>query len=169
MDKIKNLLILLLVGYVLYDLFIATPQLEQLLTNKIEEAINIEDEEGPELAVYMNYLQLYMNKLWFAGSNGNFELAAFYAHELEEVAEELVESEIIDDGYNISQLIKQMLLPAIEEVETAIKEENVALFKDGYTLAVNSCNACHNVTKHAFIKISTPKTPVFDNQVYEKP
>ena len=40
-------------------------------------------ERSYELAEGMHYLQIYMNKLWFAGIEENEELTNFYLHELE--------------------------------------------------------------------------------------
>lgn len=169
-NKFSTILTIALAIFIIWDTFILEPakfeKMQKEITDLENQIANSHTEE--ELAVHMNYMQLYMNKLWFAGSADNFKLAGFYTHELEEIAEDIVKSEIMEDGHDISNLMKIMLLPAIKSLEDAVKEQNTALFKEGYTRMVNTCNACHTTTEHEFIKIIQPKTPVFDNQDYQK-
>jgi hypothetical protein len=122
--------------------------------------------EEPELAIYMGRLQLFMNKLYFAGINQNDELSAFYIHEIEETLEELVAAKIIDDGIDISLNTQLFGLNQLENFEKQLEDKSTD-FKNAYSLLVQSCNNCHSVSKHPFIVIKEPTNPVFDNQVYE--
>ncbi|WP_436514792.1 hypothetical protein [Ekhidna sp. To15] len=122
-----------------------------------------EVEEYPVLET-MGYYQKFSHKLWLAGKNKNWKLADFYTHELEEVTENLIEGDVIHDNYNMSNLSEAILLPKIEKVEEAIRQENEVLFLENYELMISSCNLCHNTTKHNFIKITIPNDSTIWNQ-----
>lgn len=126
-----------------------------------------EHEEGEyELAMAMGHLQRFAGKLWFAGSQENWELSAFYAHELEEVMEEVIDHDVVDDGKNISQLMEQMALPSLEYMEEIVKAKNSSEFESAYLGLVNACNSCHAISDHGFIEIIVPSTPSITNQNY---
>ncbi|WP_370088843.1 hypothetical protein [Ekhidna sp.] len=112
----------------------------------------------------MGYYQRFSQKLYLAGTNQNWELADFYTHELEEVTENLIASDVIHDNFNLSNLSEAMLLPKIEKVEEAIRQKNEVLFLENYELMISSCNLCHNATKHKFIKITIPNDSSIWNQ-----
>lgn len=131
---------------------------------EVEKEIVVEEEF--ELADVMAKFQYHYNKLWFAAQAENWELAAFYAHELEESFESLEEANVIEEGQNLSQLLKQMALPAFEELEVSIKKKDLSEFTDNYNALINGCNSCHAATQHGFIQIKVPETKVIDNQVY---
>jgi len=104
----------------------------------------------------MGYYQRFSHKLWLALEKKNWELAAFYAHELEEVTEEFVDSGVVDDGMELSAYAQQILAPAIEEMDKAIDQKDQVLATANYLALVNTCNSCHATTKHAYIKILVP-------------
>ncbi len=118
-----------------------------------------------ELAVLMGRMQLYMNKLYFAGIHNNEPLRDFYIHELEEIMEDIRDGEVTHDGVDISTNIKLFGLDQLEVFEKAI--ENNEDFKASYNIFVQACNSCHMASKYPFIIIKEPTNPVFDNQVYE--
>lgn len=122
------------------------------------------DPEEFELAVYMQRMLTYSNKLWFSGKAGNKALVDFYIHELEESMERIHEADITYEGVKISPLIEQLGLNGIESFEH--KMEDNANFEQAYNLLITQCNNCHKSSKHAYIEIKTPETPSFDNQRY---
>lgn len=132
-----------------------------------EDADEDEDEdEEYELAVTMGRMQIYMNKLWFAGKGENWDLAGFYIHETEECMEEIESKNLKEEGVELSSAIKDWGLNPLSELEKSVKEKDSKLFLDKYTFMVANCNSCHVATQKSFIKISQPTTPVFTNQVY---
>lgn len=155
----------LLTVFVLFQAFTIDTLRADLQTLKSASAI---EPPHAELAEYMGSMQQFMNKMWFAGSAGNAELAKFYHHEVEEVLEELVEENIEDEGHAVSELARTMLLPAVEELETAIASADSATFRGAYVGVVNACNACHQVTEHGMIAIKLPTLPFIDNQEFAK-
>ncbi len=125
-----------------------------------------EDVEHHELAVYMQRLQWYSNKLYFSGKAGNARLTEFYLHELEEVMEEVVEAKIIDEGNNISTLMETYGLNIVERASTQMPGATEEVFAEQYHSLIESCNSCHVVSDHKYIKIIEPTLPVIDNQNY---
>jgi hypothetical protein len=122
------------------------------------------EEEGEELAPYMASLQRYTEKLYLAGSNENWELAHFYEHEVEEVAEELAEGGFEEDGHDISALVEAMLLPTVARVEAATEERSAEAFDAAYRGLLTACNGCHDATEHGFIKLQVPDTNAYPSQ-----
>ncbi len=123
-------------------------------------------ESDYELARAMGFMQVYMAKLWFAGKNENQALAKFYAHEIEETLEEIEDQNIEADGHNISVLSKSMAVPALEQLEEIIKNNDFISFDQAYNNMVNACNSCHSVTDHSFIKIKVPEESMQFNQIF---
>lgn len=68
------------------------------------------------------------------------------------------------EGYDISELVGTMTSPSFKKVEKSIHEQDIEAFTDSYKLLVQSCNACHQTTKHQFVKIEIPKDKGFFNQ-----
>jgi len=130
------------------------------------EAPSHEHHEEHELAVYMQRLQWYSNKLYFAGKSENSRLTEFYLHELEEVMEEVVEAKIIDEGKNISTMMETYGLSIVERASTQMPGAAEEDFLKQYHALTESCNSCHVVSDHKFIKIIEPTLPVADNQKY---
>lgn len=123
-------------------------------------------EQEVELVALMGRMQLYMNKLYFAGINENKELRDFYIHEIEETIEEIEDGEVMHEGVNISQNMQMYGSAQLEVFEEALAD-NSKDFKSAYNGFVNACNSCHTASKYPFIIIKEPTKPVFDNQVYE--
>lgn len=127
-----------------------------------------EEEEEVEVALYMTHIQRHMDKLYFAGKNEHWELAAFYTHEVEEMMEELEKHNVVeDDGIKISPLLKAMGLTPLEYLEESIEKKDKKEFLNLYTNQVQQCNACHTAAGYSFIKIKEPDNPAFTNQIYK--
>jgi len=108
----------------------------------------------------MGAMQRYLHKLDLAVRADNVELAAFYLHEVEEVAEEIVDEVPEYDGRPVSQLVESTLEPGLEALETAIENG------DGMTTAmrqlIDACNNCHRATDHAYIVIERASSNPFN-------
>lgn len=125
----------------------------------------IEDEEYPLLET-MGYYQRFSQKLWLAGVNENWELAEFYAHELHEVTEELVKSNVMHDGMNLSDMAESIIEKNIQRVDGAVDQKDQVVFRQSYELMIGSCNVCHIKTEHPFIKILVPNDSTLFNQQF---
>ncbi|WP_375560503.1 hypothetical protein ACE193_22875 [Bernardetia sp. OM2101] len=151
----------------------------EILASKQQEALqkiksspnkeeNKTEEEHYELALAMARMQTYMQKLHFAGQNENWKLAQFYTHELEETMEDIIDHNVVDEGTEISNLVKTMAFPNIEKLEKTIESKEKISFVEGYQLLLRSCNNCHITSKHEFIKVTTPQNEDFINQDFGK-
>jgi mono/diheme cytochrome c family protein len=108
----------------------------------------------PGLAVQMKDMQYWTHKLALSIDAGNLELADFYHHELEEAVEDLIDSIDTYDGFAIAQLTSSMLMPALETLEDRLDDDDVAGMRVAFSGVVQACNSCHQVTEHAFIRIT---------------
>ena len=93
-------------------------------------------------------------------------MTEFYLHELEEVMEEVVDAKIIDEGNNISTLMETYGLDIVERASTQMPGASEEVFAEQYHALIESCNSCHVVGDHKYIKIIEPTLPVADNQNY---
>ncbi len=119
-----------------------------------------------ELSVPMGALQRFADKLYFAGQGESWDLAAFYLHEMEEVAESLLEPGAVADGVPLAPLLQALLLPSLSTLAEAVKQRDAAAFVARYPAVVNGCNACHQATRHGFVRITVPERSMFENQSF---
>ncbi|HEY8991430.1 MAG TPA: hypothetical protein VIM46_05610 [Luteolibacter sp.] len=121
------------------------------------------------LGEQMGYMQRYADKLWFAGKQGNWELAKFYQGEITETAEDIAHAKVVKDGIAVGSLLGSRLPPVVEMVDQAVEEKDPVKFEAGYRAMVESCNACHAATEHAFIRVAVPAgPPAHWNQEFHK-
>ena len=132
------------------------------LTKKIEslETAN-ENKFKPGLGTLMNAIQIHHLKLWKSGINENWELANFELHELEERFEDIERYHI--NSSNIKSV--KMIYPQLADLEEVVKEKNKITFIKEYELLTATCNSCHQINDHPFIKIAVPNKSD-DNQVF---
>ena len=136
-----------------------TAELQQRITN-------LEDKIGnaykPGLGELMGSIQMHHSKLWFAGKAKNRKLAEFELHELKEIIADV--STFQSERKESEQI--GMISPALDIIETAIKENNSPLFERSYRQLTNSCNNCHRINHYEYIIIKVPEVPVFGNQEF---
>ena len=136
----------------------------QILQNRIDSLESrLADTYKPGFGEFMSSIQIHHNKLWFAGQKQNWKLADFEIHEIIENIDaikkyqrERKESEEID-----------MIEPALDSVNAAIKQEDPVAFKSSYILLTNTCNSCHRATNFEFNVVKIPDNPPFSNQDFK--
>ncbi len=138
------------------------------ITTQGDEAVEVSAENSVDAVAVMGRLQIYMNKLYFAGKAENKALYQFYLNELREGMTEISGAKIKIDGIDLSGNMDGFGLPSLKVIEKRIGEEGFKNFDSHYTNVITACNSCHKVSKKGFINITVPKTPIFDNQVYTK-
>jgi hypothetical protein len=67
----------------------------------------------------------------------------------------------------ISKLAGIMTKQPFSQLEQAVEKELLPDFEGAYKRMMNTCNQCHQTTKHSFIKIALPQTPIVSNQQYK--
>jgi hypothetical protein len=138
------------------------------IDNRSSELAEDVEQEYPLLQT-MGYYQRFSHKIWLAIENKNWELAEFYAHELEEVTEEFIESNVVDEGKNLSTTAAGILMPAIEKLDEAIDQKDEVLAGQNFRALIQSCNACHAINEHAYIRILLPDSVHIFNQDFNVP
>jgi len=115
----------------------------------------------------MHKFQRFADKLYFAGTAKNKRLASWYLWKLEQAAFD-VTSHKTEPWYpphvDEADLVTNMLMPAIMDMEENLKTDNWNAFTDDYNALVLSCNGCHQVTQHEYVKIIVPVKPTYGNQ-----
>ena len=118
----------------------------------------------PGFGEFMSGIQVHHAKLWFAGINSNWELADFEIHEIIEALENLQKFQA--ERKETKSLT--MLNPALDSMNNAIQQKDLALFKSSYTLLTATCNKCHNAVDFSFNEVTIPEVPPFSNQSFKK-
>ncbi len=154
----------------IYQIFQLKSELREIKKGKTEipkDTTKVEAvEEEFELAPIMGRMQVYANKLWFAGDAENWELSAFYIEEIEEAMEEIEESNAEENGVNLSQAVKEWGLTPIKNLEKTVESKDKKQFILEYDNLTINCSGCHTTTKHSYIRIIRPTSPIFTNQKY---
>lgn len=136
----------------------------QILQNRLDSLERkLADTYKPGFGEFMSSIQIHQNKFWFAGQNKNWKLADFEIHKITEnldaikkYQKERKESKKID-----------MLDPALDSMNAAIKQKDPAAFKNSYILLTNTCNSCHRANDFEFNVVKIPDTPPFSNQDFK--
>jgi hypothetical protein len=115
-----------------------------------------EEEPSQDLPALMMFMQRYAEKLHMAGQEGNWELAAFYVHELEETGEALRDGGYEARGLSLTSLADTSFLPAVREVDRAIDVDPQA-FDASFRRLAASCNTCHQASGYGFLRIVVPE------------
>ncbi|MEX0845389.1 MAG: hypothetical protein WD022_08900 [Balneolaceae bacterium] len=110
------------------------------------------------LIYHMSFMQRYATKLYFSGMAENWGLADIYAHEIEELAEVIIEGNHVDDEVNVSELLETMLPPEIEQIELAIDAKDKAMFERNYQTMIRTCNKCHQSANYGLVNVTVPET-----------
>jgi hypothetical protein len=135
----------------------------QILQNKIDSLqFKLNNIYKPGFGEFMSSIQVHHAKLWFAGSNDNWDLAAF---EIKEIKESLVNIETYCTDRPETNSIKMIDAP-LESISHAIAQKNRQLFKNDFVLLTNNCNKCHQAINFQYNAVQIPTTPPFANQSF---
>jgi hypothetical protein len=136
----------------------------KVLQNRIDSLESrLADTYTPGFGEFMSNIQVHHAKLWFAGQNENWKLAEFEMNEIKETIDAI-------QKYQTERTESQkigMLNPALDNVNNAIQQKSISLFKSSYTLLTNTCNNCHRATDFEFNVVKIPETPPFSNQDFK--
>ena len=122
------------------------------------------DAYEPGLGEFMTATQARHAKLWFAGKNRNWELAAYEVDEIKEGLADAAKLHATHDGIPVADMIKTLLDPRIERLEKAVDAKNSAEFTTAFDELTNGCNSCHQKSGKPFIRIQRPSEPPVTNQ-----
>ena len=123
----------------------------------------------PGLGEFMTATQLRHAKLWFAGNNGNWALAAWEVGEIREGLGDAANLHATHDGVPVAEMIKTIIAPRLEKLDKAIAAKGGAQFTAAFDDLTDGCNSCHAAANKPFIRIQRPTAPPFSNQDFTPP
>ena len=120
----------------------------------------------PGLGDLMGSLQEQHGKLWFAGSQQNWPLAAYAVDAIKEGIADMSVLRPRYKGESIVEMLKLLTAKPLQDLEEAVEAKNSALFMQAYDLLTQGCNTCHSNHDYGFIAIQRPTTPAWTNLRY---
>src|SRR5690348_13389311 len=111
----------------------------------------------------MSSIQVHHEKLWFAGTAENWQLADFEIHEIMEAVDDI--KTYASDRPETEKIV--MLQTVIDSLNKSIQQKSLYSFKQNFIMLTNTCNNCHTAVYYNFNKIKIPETPPFSNQVFK--
>jgi hypothetical protein len=118
----------------------------------------------PGLGEFMTATQLRHAKLWFAGKNNNWALAAYEIDEIKEGLEDAARLHSTFDGVPVAEMIKTIIAPRLERLDKAVEGKNGTQFIAAFDELTDGCNSCHAGASKPFIHIQRPTEPPLTNQ-----
>jgi len=118
----------------------------------------------PGLGEFMTATQIRHAKLWFAGRQKSWDLAAYEIDEIKEGLEEARRLYPTFDSIPVAEMMKTIIDPRIAELEKAIGAKNKDRFTVAFDEFTGGCNACHAAANKPFIRIQRPIAPPLTNQ-----
>lgn len=151
----------LVCGFCIYGCNQKSATAQKQLETKIDSLQKIIDHGyKPGLGEFMTGIQLHHEKLWFAGKNKNWELADFEMNEIKETLTDIYD--YCSDRPETHFL--PMINPVLDSVGRSIQQKNSISFQKNYITLTNTCNSCHQTTRHGFNVIKIPDTSPFSDQ-----
>jgi hypothetical protein len=118
----------------------------------------------PGLGEFMTATQIRHAKLWFAGRQKNWDLAAYEIDEIKEGLEDARRLHPTFDGIPVAEMMKTIIDPRIAELEKATGSKNNDRFAIAFDELTSGCNSCHAAANKQFIRIQRPIEPPLTNQ-----
>ena len=159
----KKLIVISLITLVIISCAQHSGSVQQLQSQVDSLKIQINNAYKPGLGEFMSGIQVHHEKLWFAGTAENWQLADFEIHEIMEAVDDI--KMYASDRPETKDIM--MLQPAIDSVNNSIQRKSLSSFKQNFIVLTNTCNNCHTAVNYNFNKINIPETPPFSNQVFK--
>jgi hypothetical protein len=98
-------------------------------------------------------------KLYYAGTQRNWELAAAESRDLRGALKRIVSVLPTYQGNDVDAAIVSIIAPRIDQVDAAIAAADPSRFAAAYAELTTACTACHTYLEHPFIVIKVPSDP----------
>jgi len=120
----------------------------------------------PGLGETMSLQQMRHAKLWFAGDNGNWELARYELDELHEGFDDAIKYNPTHDGVPgpLAKIVPVMVGKPLAELDKAIAAKDRGQFALAFDDLTTGCNSCHRASHFGFNHITRPTAPPYSNQ-----
>jgi hypothetical protein len=106
-------------------------------------------------------------RLWLAGHEKNWELAAYAHKELQQAFHTVGTVQPKFRNLTVPEMIESMTGEPMRDLDDAIRARDPKKFADGFDSLTDGCNSCHTALNHQFIVIKTPETSPFANQEFK--
>jgi len=120
----------------------------------------------PGLGDLMGSLQVQHAKLWFAGEQQNWLLAAYSVDAIKEGVADMVVLRPRYKGESIVEMLTLLTAKPLQALEEAVEAKDSALFMQAYDSLTEGCNVCHSKHDYGFIAIQRPTVPAWTNLRY---
>jgi len=106
-------------------------------------------------------------KLGLAGHEKNWALAAYAAAEIRQSFAGIAKAQPKFGGMPVGELFDVALVPALNALDAAIKQQDSQKFATAYEQLNQGCNACHMELAHPFVVIKSPDVSTYPNQDFK--
>jgi hypothetical protein len=106
-------------------------------------------------------------KLWFAGEDANWPLAAYEVRELKEGFDDVKTFHPTFKKMPTAPKIDEFVEGPLGELDKAVKNKDKAAFAASFDELTAGCNACHRTFGFGFNVIQRPTAPPVTNQQFE--
>ena len=123
---------------------------------------------APGLGEIMGLNQIRHDKLWFAGQNGNWPLAAYELDELQEGLDDAVKYHPTHEKVPepLEQLVPRYTSSAMQQLHAAVDGRDKIAFAKAFDALTAGCNECHTASSFGFNVVKRPTSPPFTNQEF---
>ncbi len=118
----------------------------------------------PGLGDLMGATQMRHAKLWFAGENKNWDLAAYEVDELREGLADAAHFNPMFKNIPVQAMLEQFTTQPLSNLDKAIASKKVEGFKQAFDELTAACNGCHHAAGREFISITRPIAVPLTNQ-----
>jgi hypothetical protein len=108
--------------------------------------------------------QLHHDKLWFAGTAGNWPLAQYEAGELRGGFERVRQYHPTFKKKPTAPAIDEFITNPLAELDRAIADRSAVEFTTAYDDVTEGCNGCHSDLGYDFNRMRRPLAPPFTDQ-----
>ncbi len=108
-------------------------------------------------------------KLWLAGHEHNWELAAFAHRSLQQALATVGTVQPKYRNLTVPEMVESMTGEPMRNLDNAISAHDAKKFADAFDSLTDGCNSCHTALNLGFIVIKTPEASAFPNQEFKKP
>jgi hypothetical protein len=121
---------------------------------------------APDLADIMAATQMRHLKLSYAGALHNWLLAEFEIGQMRKSFAAVSKDYPEYQNVPVAKLIDELSAPVLVDLDKAVKAKDAVGFYKAFERLTAACNSCHKATGKPFIKIRTPTSSPFSNQVF---
>jgi hypothetical protein len=108
-------------------------------------------------------------KLWLAGHEKNWELAAYAHRQMQQALGTVGTVQPKYRNLTVPEMIESMTGEAMRNLDDAIRARDPKRFADAFDGLTDGCNACHTALNLGVIVIKVPEASAFPNQEFKAP